>query len=75
MRVETDSKQSLVVGRNGTHKLAAIEIWEGSNGVLFIDGFGVSGKCLNAGFVIDKESAKKIYKALNLTNNAIAQYR
>ncbi len=74
MRVETDSEQSLVVGRNGTHKLAAIEIWEGSNGVLFVDGFGVSGKCLNAGFVIDKTSAKKIYKTLNLADDAIKQY-
>ena len=74
MRVETDSNQSLVVGRNGTHKLAAIEIWEGSNGTLFIDGFGVSGRCLNAGFVIDKNSARKIYKALNLVDDAIKQY-
>lgn len=75
MRVETNPKQSLVVGRNGTHKLAAIEIWEGSNGTLFIDGFGVSGKCLNAGFMIDKTSAKKIYKALNLTDDEIKQYQ
>lgn len=68
MRIETNSEQSLVVGRNGIHKLAAIEIWEGSNGVLFIDGFGVSGRCLNAGFIIDKASAKKVYKAINLDN-------
>lgn len=66
MRIKTDPNQSLVVGRNGTHKLAAIEIWQGSNGKLFIDGIGVSGKTLNAGFVIDKDAAKKLYITLGL---------
>jgi len=64
IRQETNDTQSLIVGRNGTHRMKAVEIWWGSTGTLFIDGIGRSGKILNAGLIIDTESAEKLLAQL-----------
>jgi len=58
--IETDPEKSMVTGKKGTRPLAALHIWWGSIGQIFIDGIGVSGRTLNAGFIIDAASAKKI---------------
>ena len=60
----TDPQGSMVTGRNGTHKLAKMDWWVTQNGELFIDGIGVPGKRLNAGFFLDAESAEKFITAL-----------
>lgn len=57
---KTNDEQSIVTGCNGTHRLAAIKLWIGSRGELFIDGIGRSGKTLNAGFMIDAEATKPL---------------
>ena len=62
--IETNPDESLVTGRNGTHKLAAIDIWWDGRGMLFIDGIGRSGKILNAGFIVDSAAAKKLLTEL-----------
>ena len=56
--VKTDKDRSVITGRNGTHLMTAVHIWKGSDGMLFIDGIGRSGKTLNAGLVIDADAAK-----------------
>ena len=57
IKVKTNDKRSLVVGRNGTHRLSEVQLWHGSDGMLYIDGIGRAGKTLNAGFYIDPEAA------------------
>ena len=63
----TNPRGSMVTGRNGTHKLAKIDWWVTRDGSLFIDGIGISGRRLNAGFFIDAESAEKFITALKET--------
>lgn len=62
--IGTDPASSLVTGRNGTFPLAALNIWYGSRGQMFIDGVGRSGKVLRAGFMIDHDAAVALCKAL-----------
>jgi len=52
IEINTNTKDSFVVGRNGVIPIIAI--------MLYINGVGVSGKVLNAGFVIDKKAAEKL---------------
>jgi len=63
-KTATNPQGSMVTGRNGTHKLAKIDWWVTRDGSLFIDGIGISGRRLNAGFFIDAESAEKFITAL-----------
>ena len=63
----TNPQSSVVTGENGTYKLAKVDWWVTRNGGLFIDGIGVSGKRLNAGFFLDAESAEKFITALKET--------
>lgn len=63
---KTDDEHSIVTGRNGIHRLAAINLWFGSRGELFIDGIGRSGKTLNAGFMIDANAAKELITKIKL---------
>lgn len=60
VQVQTNPEESLVTGRNGTHKLARIDVWKGHAGKLFIEGIGRRGKVLNAGFLIDAPAAKEL---------------
>ena len=64
IRQETNDKESLIVGRNGTHRMKAVEIWWGSSGTLFIDGIGRRNTILNAGLIIDKPAAVQLIKQL-----------
>ena len=63
---KTNPGQSIVTGRNGTRRLAAIRFSQYGNGSLNIEGVGVSGKTLNAGFYLDNISANKFLKDLVL---------
>lgn len=60
----TNPDESIVTGRNGTHKLAGISIWRSTNGSIGIDGIGRSGTVLNAGFYLDKQSAMSFFADL-----------
>ena len=65
IKVETNIEGCLIVGRNGTHKLAAIVIEQYEySGAIVIDGIGSRGKTLNAGFYLDKQSAEKLFAEL-----------
>jgi len=61
IEINTNTKDSFVVGRNGVIPIIAIKVWQAEDrGMLYINGVGVSGKVLNAGFVIDKKAAEKL---------------
>ena len=62
--VKTDDKRSIVVGRNGTHRLAEVRLWQGADGMLFIDGIGRRGHTLHAGFYIDPVAAIELLEKL-----------
>lgn len=66
VEIGTDSEigGSIVTGRNGTHKLAAIRMERHSYGALSIDGMGRSGKVLNAGFYLTPDDADNFLRGL-----------
>jgi len=61
---ETNVERSLVTGRNGTHKLKAVHVWDG-NEMVYVDAIGRSGKTLNADLIIDKLAFNKLLEKLN----------
>jgi len=63
----TNTEEDLVVGRNGTHRLAGIQVWRSDDGYLFIDGIGVSGKVLRAGFTLGPLSAENFLRDIKKT--------
>lgn len=63
---KTNPGPSIVTGRNGTHNLAEIRFYQYADGKLGIDGIGVSGRTLNAGFYLDHISADRFLKDLVL---------
>lgn len=66
VETRTNPDESIVTGRNGTHKLAGIKFYQYGDGKLGIDAIGVSGKTLNAGFYLDHVSAENFLKNLVL---------
>lgn len=70
----TNPEESLIVGRNGTHKLHSINVWLGGNGKLFIDGIGKTGSVLNAGFALDYDAGQLLLAQLHAHVESVAQF-
>lgn len=60
MIVKTETKDGLIVGRNGTRNITHLQMEAAGSGRTFVDGVGVRGGTINGGFVVETTDMERL---------------